>query len=36
MNHYSVHDTLYEENGNFRLTKEEGGILLKKKKSSVV
>ena len=36
MNHYSVHDTLYEENGNFRLTKEECGILLKKKKSSVV
>lgn len=36
MNHYSVHDTLYEENGNFRLTKEECGILLEKKKSSVV
>ena len=36
MNHYSVHDTLYEENGNVRLTKEECGILLKKKKSSVV
>ena len=36
MNHYSLHDTLYEENGNFRLTKEECGILLKKKKSSVV
>lgn len=36
MANFSVHNTLYEENGGFRLTKEECGILLRKKKSSVV
>lgn len=36
MANFSVHNTLYEENGGFCLTKEECGILLRKKKSSVV
>ena len=32
MEYFSVHNTLYEENGGFCLTKEECGILLRKKK----
>ncbi len=36
MKNYSVHDTLFEKNGNFKMTKEECGILLKKRRSSVV
>lgn len=36
MANFSVHNTLYEENGGFCLTKEECGILLRKKKSSAV